>query len=163
MEQFKIDHFVSERRGEQFPCHKTLKPCECNDIRRRLCQRLGLREECEPLTVFSKLDELWETCDGVRAEDDDFDLESLVHSVGIEPQQVIFINWSRFDKIDKMSFVDLSHYFHDIWYPGPDDIEVFDRSFAWVLSVTHEGYIRFVRFSGLPGWPVFRASENERG
>jgi hypothetical protein len=36
---------------------------------------------------------------------------------------------------------DLSRYFDDIFYPGPDDIELFDETLKWFMLVDHEGAI----------------------
>ena len=44
------------------------------------------------------------------------------------------------------TFAIVSKYFSDIWYPSTDDIDVFDSSVSWILSVNHEGEIRSMHF-----------------
>lgn len=48
----------------------------------------------------------------------------------IKPQTNVYINWYRYDQVDEMAFVDLDKCFADIWYPGPDDIDIFDSEFS---------------------------------
>lgn len=57
----------------------------------------------------------------------------------------MFINWDRYEEIDEMGLDDLNRYFSDIWYPGSDEVDVFDSSFGWFLSVSPEGYVKVVR------------------
>lgn len=47
-----------------------------------------------------------------------------------------------------MRFKDLTEHFDYIWYPGPDDIEIFDDSLSWILSVDHGGYLRVLVLDG---------------
>ncbi len=66
----------------------------------------------------------------------------MVHSLDLEPQEEVYINWDDFTTIVRMRFKDLTEHFHYVWYPGPDDIEIFDDSLSWILSVDHGGYLR---------------------
>jgi hypothetical protein len=77
----------------------------------------------------------------INAFNDDFNLNILLPNVGILTQNNVYINWYQFDNIDKMHFGDLSNYFDDIWYPESDDIDIFDDTFLWVLSIYHYGGI----------------------
>jgi len=77
---------------------------------------------------------------------DSFDLRRVLCSIEIVPEDHVYINWYRFDKLDRMAVDDLAQYFDDVWYPSSDDIDLFDSTLSWVLSVTDEGYIRFVKF-----------------
>ncbi len=35
----------------------------------------------------------------------------------------------------------MSRWFDDIWYPASDDIDLFDSTLDWILSVSHSGLI----------------------
>ena len=83
--------------------------------------------------------------EGSRADDKQFQPANLLSNLKIQPRQNVFINWSRYDVIDEIGFSDLNKYFSDIWYPGPDDIDIFDSSFRWILSISPEGYIKLVK------------------
>ncbi len=77
---------------------------------------------------------------GARGEG--FNLQSAIRELGMESATTVLLNWYRFDRIDRIALVDLSLYFVDIWYPGSDDIEIFDESCSWVLAVSHTGELR---------------------
>ena len=83
-----------------------------------------------------------------NAKAEGFDLAALVHSLELEAQEEVFINWDDFTTIDRMRFKDLTEHFDYIWYPGPDDIEIFDDSLSWILSVDHGGYVRVLVLAG---------------
>ena len=60
----------------------------------------------------------------------------------VHPAELIYINWYRFNAIDEMRFSDFVTYFDDVWYPAADDIDVFDSSCLWFLSISHNGVVR---------------------
>ena len=37
-------------------------------------------------------------------------------------------------------------WFDDLWYPAADDLEIFDASCSWLVSVAHDGAVGVVRF-----------------
>src|SRR5690606_8615576 len=84
---------------------------------------------------------------GISSEADDFDLALLLEKLKITPQEKVYLNWYRFDKIDEMLFRDLCEHFGDIWYHSSDDLEIFDPSFAWIASIGHHGGITYWRES----------------
>jgi hypothetical protein len=57
----------------------------------------------------------------------------------------VYLNWYRFDDIDQIDLAALDQYFSDIWYPGSDDLDVFDDSTDWIVSIAHFGKIRFFK------------------
>jgi hypothetical protein len=75
-------------------------------------------------------------------------LQSTITRVGITPQQTVYIHWYYDDKIDEFYFADLAQYFDDIWYPGPDDIEIFDATLSWIVVVPHYGDVQWCRLEG---------------
>lgn len=80
----------------------------------------------------------------LSAEANDFNLEVLLHRFEIAPASTIYINWYRFDQVDEMRFEDVTRYFDYLWYPGPDDIALFDFTVSWVLSIDHDGRVSSV-------------------
>jgi hypothetical protein len=38
--------------------------------------------------------------------------------------------------------------FADLWYPGPDDIDILDASLSWILAVGHDGEVKLVQLPG---------------
>ncbi len=146
MERFKIKHFESEHEGESFPHFTTLTCNECEDIINRLHEKLGMTADENDLLLVSKISLLQVHHDGNNAADSQFHLEEFLGLIDISSPEAIYINWYRFHKIDKMLLSDLSNFFGDIWYPGPDDIDIFDSSLMWILSINHEGYIQYIKF-----------------
>lgn len=83
--------------------------------------------------------------DNVNAEDEDFDWNKVFNRIGIPVPNEVFINFERFNSIDVFLFKDFCNYFGDIWYPAADDIEVFDASFNWIVSVKHYGAVHYAK------------------
>lgn len=77
-----------------------------------------------------------------HAEKEGFDLASVTVALGLKPQEDVYVNWDDLKTIDRVRFSDLVGKFDYVWYPGPDDIDIFDDSLSWVLSVDHGGYLR---------------------
>jgi hypothetical protein len=83
-----------------------------------------------------------------------FDVLEVFGRLGIAPRADIYINWRHFVEVDRMSTADVARFFSSLWYPGPDEIDLFDDSFAWVLSISGEGqpvYWRTPRGRGILG------------
>ena len=39
-------------------------------------------------------------------------------------------------------------YFDDIWYPDSDDIDIFDQTLSWILTVLHNGDVKILQIGG---------------
>ncbi len=144
MEEFKIEHFVKENEDTSFPHYETIGSEMCKEMCVRLSHSFGLQTSTFGAQLTFEIAALQLTYDGVNAEDEDFNLKAFVNSIGIKAQKDVFVNWYQFDDIDKIAFDDLSTHFSDIWYPASDDIDVFDSSFSWLLSVSHDGNLQLV-------------------
>jgi len=94
-----------------------------------------------PLEVVRAIYDKSEPIDGVDANDDGFSFSDVLKSLCIEPNANVYINWYRFDNVDEISIKNLTEYFDDIWFPSSDDIDVFDDSFSWIVSVSHDGKV----------------------
>lgn len=79
-----------------------------------------------------------------NAESNIFSLTELISSLNIVARDFVYVNWYRFDRIDKIKLTDLCENFEYIWYPGSDDIEVFDDSLEWMISISHGGQVSLV-------------------
>jgi hypothetical protein len=77
----------------------------------------------------------------------DIDLLHIFNENEISYSEKIYLNWYRFDRIDEMYVMDVAQYFSDLWYPGADDIDVFDFDLNWIISVTHYGDLTVRPFS----------------
>ncbi|MEX0599721.1 MAG: hypothetical protein WD205_03690, partial [Rhodothermales bacterium] len=71
----------------------------------------------------------------------DLRISDILKECGIHPATKVYVNWDRFEEVDRMALDDLDDFFHYIWYPSSDDIDVFDDDLEWILSVTHGGSV----------------------
>ena len=141
MEDFKIAHFVSENRGVPFPHYESLSAKENEAIRVRLSEAFGFSQSLAGISLATKIAQLQSHVEGLNAGDENFDLENVTQTAGISVHDKVFVNWYHFDKIDTLAFKDLAVFLGYIWYPSSDDIDIFDSSFSWIVSITHQGEV----------------------
>lgn len=144
MEKFKIDNYIKENQGGSFPEYFTLDSRSCADIRELLSKKLGLDTSADGITLVNEVLRLGKNNEEFNGKGDDFNLKKVMYSIGMGLPEYVFINWYRYDNIDKMKFSDLANHFDDVWYPDVDDIDIFDETLSWVLSVTHYGQVKIV-------------------
>ena len=84
--------------------------------------------------------------EAINANSKSFELLATLRKLNVLPQERAYLNFYRFDNIDEMSIFDVSADFRFIWYPQSDDIDIFDSTLTWILSVSHDGELSLVRF-----------------
>lgn len=92
MEDFKLRIFESEHQGRPFPEHRRLPPDISSRLRQTLAERAGL-SVVEGTVLLKVLSESLRPIEHANAESEGFDLAALVHSLDLEPQEEIYINW----------------------------------------------------------------------
>ncbi len=142
MENFKIEHFKRNNPADDFPAFNSLTFDKIQLIYDKLLKAIG--GYFSPDQLVKKINELETLVKNVNANNEDFLLKSLLCEINIHPQQKVYVNWYRFDNIDELYFADLNMYFSDIWYPSSDDIDIFDSTFSWLLSISHDGTIKYL-------------------
>lgn len=145
MEKIKHDNFSNEYPGHDFPEYMSLSKSACSVIAQSIQEKFALANVTDGLTLVKAIDTLAKPCEVIPNVGEDFKLNSLFNTYGIYAADVVFINWYRYDKIDSIKRDDFTSHFYDIWYPGVDDIDVFDDSLSWILSVNHDGYVKLLR------------------
>lgn len=78
---------------------------------------------------------------------DGLNLNELFKYLKLKIPVTIYVNWDNFKTIDMFGFTDFDKYFDDIWYPVADDIELFDDSLDWFISIEHDGFIGFINLN----------------
>lgn len=141
MDEFKIEHFEAIHGNGSFPAHDHLDDSECRKIRLGLSKKLELESSDDNLELVAELVRSQSLRFEVNAASDRFYLEDALRSFNISAGEFVLVNWYRFDNIDRFRSADLFQHFHDIWYPSADDIDVFDLSLSWIVSVDHEGTV----------------------
>jgi hypothetical protein len=139
MDNFKISLFESEYKS-RFPEHKTLSVVECRSVLQNIVERYNLSSS----DVENELVSRQHFYDKVNAMED-FNLLDVLSDLGIKALADSYINWLRFEKIDKIATNDLDKYFNDIWFPSSDDIDLFDDTFSWILSIRHDGCVSVIK------------------
>jgi len=145
MDSFKIEHFKTEYPNIAFPeCH-SLDNTELLILQNHLFDKLSFKNR-DLLELTKKLNDLASVIFDVNAENEDFCLSSVLTGKNIKPNRLVYLNWYRYDQIDKIGFADLEKYFDSIWYPISDDLDIFDDSYSWILSVSHDGVVSLLIF-----------------
>lgn len=145
MDRIKIENFKRDQPDSDFPSYRALHPDEAESLRKSLLLRLNIQPSTSPLDLVKTVSNRSMLVEHADADKEAFDLSGVLSSLGIQPKEAVFINWYRYDCIDQMKIAELSRYFHDIWYPGADDIDVFDESLDWILSVGYSGPVSILK------------------
>lgn len=143
MESFKIENFKREYMRESFPLYRSLNAQELNNLQRKLFKKTSLNNSNNLNELVYYIQSNGTLINKYDASEDDFVLIDLISAKDIICKEKIFINWYQFDDVDEMKIINLSKYFDDIWYQGSDDIELFDKTLTWIISVRHDGIIYF--------------------
>ncbi len=144
MQIFKTQHFKREHPDTPFPWYRTLSQPEAAAIRQEISNVLKLNSH-DPAVLVRKIEEKAVLVVSENIDSSHFEILSLLSKCGIQSAQNVLINWNRYDDIDEIGLNDLNKYFSDIWYPGSDDIDIFDSSLKWFLSISPEGYVKLLR------------------
>jgi hypothetical protein len=146
VEVFKVEHFKRAHPGVAFPTWRSVGASEAAQFANRLRSLVALPHDADGLAIVRAVAMRGSLFTATDARSEAFDLQAVCSEVQIKPESRVFVNWYRFDSIDEFAFDDLALYFADIWYPGPDDIDIFDATLSWILSVSHNGQINTVKF-----------------
>ncbi len=148
MEKFKIDNFIEDHPTTPFPWYRSLSEKECFKIYELVAKAIKRTDKIQdPLDLVQRVADKGIHLDAYNAEDSSFSLTSVLADLKIQQPDIVFINWYRFDSVDQMKFADLDRYFDDIWYAGPDDIDLFDKTYSWILTISHEGDVFYINLN----------------
>jgi hypothetical protein len=64
-------------------------------------------------------------------------IEEWVSQMSVPPQQEVFVSWNSLEAV-VTTWELIIKYWNTFWYPGGDDMVVFDASLAWALFISHE-------------------------
>ncbi len=145
MQEFKIMHFKNEYPDKVFPEYYSLKKADLSDLQKNLFEKFLLNQNNDLLKLVEKINTIALIVDGVSSSDDSFSLLDLLRDHNIQPNSCVYLNWYRYDDVDRFKVNDLEKHFNDIWYPSADDIDIFDETFSWILSIRHDGVTSFAK------------------
>ena len=141
MQSFKKEHFKNEFPDREFPELFSLSSKDLKHVEKKLREKFEVGDSNSLRELVKKVSSLEKIIDNFNASDKSFSLLDVFSSLNIKCNDYVYINWYIFDDIDKIKLISLSDYFNDIWYPGADDIDIFDESLTWMLSVRHDGVL----------------------
>ena len=141
MDIAKIERFQLDNPGQSFPPFRRLNAKESEEIRESIMGKLSLDRGTSGLALANRVLELSVALEGPNAEAEGFSLLPVFEELCLKPQESVYVNWYRYDNIDSVAFKDLVAVFDYVWYPAADDIDLFDASLNWILSITHYGQI----------------------
>ena len=140
MEDFKVEMFEGEY-NRPFIKYISLTNEQCASVETKLRQVFLIPKDRDILKWIEER-KIYE--DGFNAKLDSFKLKNFLDKISICPKLKVYINWSDFKDIDVLDLEDVLRYFYDIWFPGMDDIEIFDETFNWLASIRHDGVVSYV-------------------
>lgn len=146
MDEIKIENFRRTGSG-QFPTFVALHSDRCRELLRKVAVFCKMPADTDGLGLVSQLVGMSTVIEVLDESACPVDLYDMLKSQGIHPFREVFVNWDRFRTIDSIGLADLSEYFFDIWYPSSDDIDIFDESVSWVMSVSHHGTVSIAKSS----------------
>lgn len=141
----KKKYYVQESGDEDFPFFVTLDSNEASQHEERIKEIYGFAMEVDSRDLLNYMAKNSQLVSKFRAEDCDFNFMEMLKSLHLSPKIVIYIDWHRFDKIDKISVEKFSDFFDDIWYPQADDMFLYDDSFSWFVLISHHGAISIIK------------------
>lgn len=140
MDAHKIDNFERVSTGK-FPDFRTLQGTELTTSQNRVFSLFEIALNIQLPLEISKMQDLCESRYKTLALDEGFDICEVLREFAVHTREVIYLNWSMFDKIDQIDIYDFSNFFSNIWYPGVGDIDLFDETLFWMISIYHDGII----------------------
>jgi hypothetical protein len=136
----RLERLATIGSGDDLPQLEALDPAACPEVRRQVARSLEMSPSGKPSDLAFALRARTTWLPGIVATAEDFSLLDLTRHLGIEAD-VVYVNFGHFDDVDKLRLEELSRRFHDIWFEGPDDIEIFDDTYRWYLSVSDFGAV----------------------
>lgn len=144
MDPFKINNFVREYPGTALP--------RCSAVGQDeviyMASILRRADPCpgEPATGWlRRCYEASTIMPNVNLEEHEIPLATIFLALSVEPKNYVYLEWGALQNIDRFDLNDLEKYFYDIWYPGADDIELFDETFKWIIFIRHFGSVSIWR------------------
>lgn len=138
MDSFKIKLYEQEY-NKPFPSFKHLTIRECEVIKKKFFFDFQVDNDLKLVNEIRR--KKFTSTISMQITNKILILKKIFQHLDKDVTFKVYINWFRFDNIDQMKFNDFSTYFYDIWFPSVDDIDLFDESYSWIVSIRHDGMI----------------------
>lgn len=145
MDGLKLEQFAKDHPRKAFPAIEALGAALSTAVRGEIAMRFGLDPHTQPLRLLETVQHHSIAVQGANAQSSDFDLRSVLNQLGLLKTNNIYLNWGRFELLDRMFLADVMNVFEYLWYPSADDLEIIAEDLSWILSVAHYGAVFYVR------------------
>lgn len=141
MDQFPLKwRFTEEAYNVLPPEHlMQLQPLdrEAAELLSKFLEDAGLHDDVPFRKGFFKSEEWIEL-----KTDEEQEVRKWLYQRGLPLKTEVFLSWDRRTAMI-VPWKLMIEYFDDFFYPGPDDLTVFDASLNWAIFFWHEGWIYF--------------------
>ena len=139
METTKLSRLV-EKHPSAATSLRTLSGEDATNLKTRLSDRLKLDASLDGLRFMQALRSRRKSVVCSNAESANFNLVECLKSAGLVAEPRVYINWDRLQTIDSIDLKIVAQHLDDFWYPKADDIDIFDDTCSWVLSIDYDGF-----------------------
>ncbi len=139
MDEFKISLFENEYK-KSFPMYTTLTKDQAHKLMGDITTKYNVDgtnfevDLASKQTYYTEFDAL-----------EDFSLKRTLAALGVKPVGPLYVNWYKFDSVDLFNLDDFDKFFYDIWFEAADDVDLFDETLTWILSIRHDGCVSLLR------------------
>jgi len=124
----------------EFPSFDVLQRKECETVKSRILKSFSVDAHLDKYKATFEIRSKSELALG-NFDEATLALEGFLrYAIGYISSD-IYLNFCHFDEINRMKFSDFATYFSDIWFPGADDLDIFDVTFSWIIQFGHENEI----------------------
>jgi hypothetical protein len=123
-----------------------LSPSEVERNRAALLAKLGLAADAAPPRVLYRIMELSALCGQASIDAPGFSLSDVFAEAHISPSATLYY-WHGWDVMSAFDRQDLQASIQALWSPAPpEDVNVFDDSLAWLITIEHTGRVSCIKF-----------------
>lgn len=143
MDPHKLEDFADEHPGEESPRVDAVPTRQTSKLVTTLMARFCPCAKTE--SDFIRYIAREPMVDNLAALDEDFDFTRLLKDSHIEIPSDVFLNFTEFDRLERMRYSDFAKYFRNVYWPATDDLDCFDETLNWIVSIDHDGNITLLQ------------------
>ena len=140
MEATKLSRLVEKHPSAAISL-RTLSADDATELKTRLSDRLKLDASLDVPRFMKALRSRRRSVVSSNAESVNFNLVECLKFAGLVAEPRVYINWDRFQTIDSIALDILAQHLDDFWYPKADDIDIFDETCSWIVSIDYDGFV----------------------
>lgn len=127
MQQFKYHNLREELGGAPIPIVEVPRESFIKQLCFSLSIPVVLHEVEMSRLIYAELSRV--VSKGPEADDLKFDLLAFLNQRGLPLPANVYHYWSLGEPVDKADLEFVCRHLNEIWYPGPDDLDICDEHF----------------------------------